>query len=311
MNYAKEIFNAFTSIWSVALYLALITSSVFSMIVNNYFVGDDFTWLRWVADCKKVASSQVPAMCQPLAHTILDFFTSANGFFYRPGTKVYFYIMYAFFALNNDFYHIVSIALNFLVGLLVYILSLKLLKNKLFAFIAALFFILFSIHFEAVYWISSVGFLISAFCMLFSLVTYIYWKEKKYWVLLVFSVLAAFTGSFFHELGIITPFIIVLYDLCFAFKSNFYKKIKSGLHFLPFFLIIPIYLLMRFLAQSHWSGGDYSYNILKLPFNFIGNTIGYIGMTLLGPSFQDTATALRAIAKGNVSHVVVGVILDV
>lgn len=311
INYARELGRTLSSIWAVGLYLLLITASVFGMIVKNYFTADDFTWLRWVADCKKITHLNGLSSCQPVFQTIVDFITKADGFFFRPGTKIYFYFMYSIFWLNSSFYHVVSIVVHFLTALFVYVLAQKLLKNKLFAFISALFFVVFSVHFESVFWISSTGHLIAAFCMLFSLVTYIYWRENKAWILLVLSLLSAFAATFFHEFAVVMPLLIIAFDLCFSYKKDFYKKWKKGIVYLPYIVISAIYLFMRFMANSHWSGGDYSYNLPKLPLNTIGNTIGYLGMTIFGPAFQDTAASLRAVAKSNSFLLIVGVIIAI
>jgi hypothetical protein len=60
------------------------------------------------------------------------------------------------------------------------------------------------------------------------------------------------------------------------------------------------YLALRLIANSHWFNGDYSYNLLKLPYNFLGNAIGYAGLDLLGPLFLPFYNALRAFSRHNI-----------
>lgn len=86
------------------------------------------------------------------------------------------------------------------------------------------------------------------------------------------------------------------------------KKIIKKAEYWITLLPIAVYLAMRFFAQSHWFNGDYSYNILKLPLNIVGNTIGYILLIFLGPLSLRFYEILRNISKTHVA-VSVGVLL--
>jgi hypothetical protein len=308
INYLTELKRALSSVWFISLYLVIVSFSTFGMIIRNYFVGDDFTWLRWAADCKKILLPNGLSDCQPLTNTLLSYFSDAGGFFYRPGTKVYFYFMYSFFWLNSWFYHVFSILLHFGVAVLVYILALKLLKRKLFAFISAFLFVILAVHYESVFWIASTGHLIASFGMLASLLLYIVWQEKRSVIYLILSLLFAFTALFFHEFAVVMPLLIVLYDICFVYKKTLTKKILTSYWYLFFIIIDAIYAYMRYAADSHWLQGDYNYNLAKLPFNSIGNLIGYIGITLFGPGFNNVQLTFRNLAKTN-SLVLMGEVL--
>lgn len=114
--YQKNVFNLFaelrkfaTSAYAVVAYLLFVSIVLFYPMLGNFFVGDDFTWFRWVADCAP--------NCSPI-NTLIGYFTDANGFFYRPGTKIYFYLMYSNFWLNQVVYHAVSLFLHFIVAAL-------------------------------------------------------------------------------------------------------------------------------------------------------------------------------------------------
>ena len=96
----KEFQRIATSTPAIAVYIFLLTFLLYSPMTRNNFVGDDFTWFRWVAD-------------RPInAETISRYFTQSEGFFYRPGTKIYFLIMYTVFWLNQNAYHMVSLVLH-------------------------------------------------------------------------------------------------------------------------------------------------------------------------------------------------------
>lgn len=299
INYFKELMKALSSVWFVSLYLIIIAFSTFGMMLRNYFVGDDFTWLRWAADCKKVLLPNGLSDCQPLTNTLLSYFSDAGGFFYRPGTKVYFYFMYSFFWLNSVFYHVASLLLHFGVTVLVYILALKLLKRKFFAFISAFLFMILAVHYEMVFWIAATGHLIAAFGMLTSLLLYILWQEKRHFIYLLLSLVFAFSALFFHEFAIVMPILIIFYDVCFVHKKLIIKNIFRNYWYIFYILADAVYGYMRLSAHSHWLQGDYNYNLTKLPFNSIGNLVGYIGITLFGPGFNDVQLMFRNLAKTN------------
>lgn len=283
INLYKELLKVITSSYAVVIYLLIITAAIFYSLSNYYFVGDDFTWLRWTIDCQQ---------CEPTLTRVIRSFTDADGFFYRPGTKLYFSFMHASFWLNQTMYHLVSLTLHFFVATLVFVISKRILKSALLSAIGTVFFLTLSGHHEAIFWISSTGFLFNAAFALLSLLLFIYWKEKKKIVYFIASLIAIIFSLLFHELGVVVPLLIIAYDIVFEEKSisiNLFKKA----HYVALLSPILPYLVVRFLAQSHWFSGDYSYNLLKLPYNIVGNTIGYLLLVFLGPSSLPFYTALR------------------
>lgn len=292
----EEFKKTITSTYAVIIYLFVTVAVTFSAITNYFFVGDDFTWFKWIADCKNnIVGSQ---QCQSIVTTIFHYFTESNGFFYRPGTKVYFLLMYSGFWLNQVVYHMVSIFLHFVVTMLIFLISKKILKNFLLSAGAAFLFLILSGYSEAVFWISSTGFLFNAVFSLLSLYFYTIWEEKKKNIYFVLSLASIVFGLMFHELGVVTPLFIILYAIVIEEKltlSGLFKK-SSYLVFLS--PIIP-YLGLRFLAQSHWFNGDYSYNLLKLPYNIVGNIIGYLLLALFGSASLPFYQGLRNFSKGH------------
>src|SRR5258708_5638621 len=268
----KELRKAITSPLAIILYLFVIAVILFFPFSSNYFVGDDFTWLRWAADSP---------------HNILRFFTESNGFFYRPGTRIYFSLMYQIFWLNQTFYHFISIFLHFLVAALLFITLRKILKNYILSIIGALLFLVLSGYHEAVFWISSTGTLFNAIFALAALLFFLYWREKKDRIYLSLSIISICLGLLFQEIGVLTPLIVIAYDLIFSIKKLF-KKI-----YLVILSPLLPYLILRFVSQSHWFSGDYSYNILKFPLNVVGNSIGYFVLDLLGPQSLGLYETLR------------------
>lgn len=287
----QETRKALASTFAVLIYIGIGTIALFSPILSNFFVGDDFTWLRWAAESKLNLS------------TITDYFLNSDGFFYRPGTKTYFLVMYSIFWLNPVVYHVVSVVLHFLAVVLFYLLALKVTRDKLVSGMSAFIFLIGSGYLEAVVWISVTGHLFSIVFILLSVLLYIAWIDTRRRVFYILSLLSIVLGLLFYEMGIVAPLLIIAYLLVFKTEKIGLRPLLSifkNLYNLLIFTPVVFYLLIRWISQSHWFNGDYSYDLLKLPFNFVGNLLGYILLTLFGPITLPIYQTLRVTARENI-----------
>ncbi|MDP3988442.1 MAG: O-antigen ligase family protein [Candidatus Levybacteria bacterium] len=294
VNPYKEFKKAITSSLAVISYLFTTVVVAFSGILNYFFVGDDFIWFRWIADCQ----SAILGRCPTAGAAIFSYFTNSNGFFYRPGTKAYFFLMYSIFWLNQSAYHLVSIFLHFAVAMLLFLIFKRILKDFFLSALSAFLFIILSGPSEEVFWISATGHLFNALFILLSLFLFILWREKKKNLFFVLSILSIIFSLLFYELGIVAPLIIILYSFVFEEKFDFKALLKKKNYSIFFLPIIP-YFAIRYFSGSHWLNGDYSYNLLKLPFNLVGNTIGYFMLSIFGPSTLPLYEKLRILSKSN------------
>lgn len=290
VNLLEELKKVAISKYAIFVYLLFLAVLLFSPMLGNYFVGDDFTWFRWIADCGQ--------NCSPLS-VITNYFTDSNGFFYRPGTKLYFYLTYSMFWLNQVAYHAVSLFLHLSVAFLFFVLAKKILKNNLLAVGAALIFLITSGYSEAVFWISSTGYLFTSFFALASLLLFIAWDEKKKIYYYILSVVSLSLGLLFHELGVVVPLLIIAYKVRNGIIPGLKEVIKRRDYLFLAFPVL-IYLALRFFAQSHWLSGDYNYNLILLPFNFIGNLAGYVSLILVGQSSLLVYEVFRALLRENI-----------
>ncbi len=286
-----------TSPSAIRVYLLIATVLLFSSLTRNYFVGDDFTWFRWAQQCgnQRIASQRCPSTIS----TIIHYFTQAEGFFYRPGAKMYFLFMNRLFWLHQTAYHLVSLFLHFLIASFVYLLGKKIFRNALLSTVSAFLFLMLSGFSEAIFWVSATGFLFTTAFTLSSLLCYISWVEKKKTMYAIAALGFFILSLLFHELGIVTPLLFLLYHRIFAGPIRV-RSVWKDIHYRLLFFPIPLYLAMRFMARSHWLSGDYSYDLLKLPFNAVGNALGYFFLTLLGPLSVPFYQALRNILKEQV-----------
>lgn len=292
----SELKKVATSNYAIIFYLAVITILVLSPMIGNYFSGDDFTWLKWAADCTSGFTNL--HQCPSVWDRLLNYFTQSDGFFFRPGTKAYFLLMYSVFWLNPVAYHIVSLAAHILVVILLYIFSKKILRDFRLAVLVSFLFVMISGYSEVVFWISSTGYLFNAIFILLGLLAYIAWEEKKKIIYLVLAILSIAFSLLFHELGVVAPLFILLYK--YSTDNDFIKNIKlKKNYYLWLFAPDVLYLLVRLMAKSHWFSGDYSYNLLKLPLNIVGNFIGYMAMSIIGPSSLPFYNILRNVSKAN------------
>lgn len=290
INFLEELKKILLSPYAISVYLLIAAISFFFPLYTNYFVGDDFTWLRWAGESK---------------NNIFSYFVNSGGFFYRPGAQIYFLLMYKLFWLNQTFYHLSSILLHLIVAVLIFILLRKILNKYWLAAFASFVFLSLSGNHEAVFWISSTGFIFTSIFTLLSLIFYIYWIEKKKSYYFILSIISLILSPLFHELGVVTPLILIAYDYIFvgSFKTIF-KKIYL-------ILLLPLvpYFLLRLISQSHWFSGDYSYSIIKLPFNVVGNAIGYFLLDLLGPQSIRIYESLRDVSRAHWVPAIFGIFI--
>ena len=250
-------------------------------MIGNYFVGDDFTWFRWAADSGGSALG-----------TISRYFLDSDGFFYRAGTKIYFYLMYSVFWLNQIVFHAVSLILHFITTALFFLMAKKILRSNLSSFLASLLFLIMSGYSEVVFWVSSTGYLFNSVFLFASLLMFVLWEERKRVIYYVSSIVFMLLTLLFHEMGVVIPLLLIAYKLIFD-ESVSVAKIFKKREYLFLFIPILVYLFVRFISNSHWFSGDYAYDILKFPLNTAGNIAGYLSLIFLGPASLPFYQALR------------------
>jgi len=299
---AYEIRRAAVSPFAIIIYLLILSFVIYIPILSNYFIGDDFTWFRWAADCGVNGST----ICQNFSERIISYFTQADGFFYRPGSKIYFLLMYSIFWLNQAVFHIVSILLHAISVILFFLIARRVTRSNSISALASILFVVMSGYSEMVFWISATGHLFNAVFTLAAILLFALWDEKRKIYYLLGSVLFIFIGTFFHELGVVAPILIITYQIFTSSTLNI-KKIWKRYDYYLIFVPIAIYLLLRFFAQSHWSGGDYSYDLLNLPFNIVGNLFGYLMITILGPVALPIYQTIRETMRENIVIAILGI----
>ena len=290
-EYKKYIVNILTSHFFIKFYLFFLFLVFFLKSLGNFFVADDFTWLKWAATTNL---GDLPRL-----------FINSEGFFYRPLDKVVMFFLYTAFSFSPAGYHISVLLIHFLVGLGVYLLIQKLFNKKILSFIGAFVFLFLPALGENVFWISTISTNLSTLFIIYLLLFWINFrknKSKKYYLLSFFLAVLAFLS---YEISIVILPLIILFDL-FITKVKM-RDDKVVLSYLPFAVITFLYPFVRQFSNSVSFGGDYAYNISNLIQNYIGNLIGYLGLFVFGqpflPIYSNARNSLRE------ESLIVGVVL--
>ncbi len=253
-EYWRLLWKSLNSNIAYVSYLFVAVFVLFGTSVSNYFSGDDFTWLKWAASST--------------FGDIAKYFTSAQGFFYRPIPKLAYFVLYAIFWLKPEGYHIVSYLLFGLAASLIYLIMRRMSVPRPIALLTGLLFTVLSIHHENVFWVSGMSSLLSAVFLFGS----VYWGLSGTYLLAIPLMICS---MFSYDGMIIAPVILVILSR----KKNWYTYLLL--------LAIPIYWVIRTRAGSLPPSGDYGYKLTALPFNVGGNGVGYVVATFAGPRFVE------------------------
>lgn len=277
IDYKKELFNFFTHPIMLIIYLLLLILTAYAGSMSNFFVADDFTWLRW-------AATAVPS-------DIGRYFIDAQGFFYRPLDKVIVYYLYMLFSFQPEGYHVFMLVLHFLTTIGVYLLAGKLLKSRLLAFITAVVFALLPAHTENIFWFSSLSISLSALFIVFTVLLFIHYRKSGSILSYIGAIVLSLLAFLSYEISVVIPLLLVVTDIFIAKPK---RSAKTLYGYIPFILLVVLYFIMRSVSGAFSGGGDYSYNLARIVPNVLGNFVGYIGLFLGGLSFLPLYDALRS-----------------
>lgn len=261
-----------TSKYLLCAYFTIFVLVLFSGNIGSYFIGDDFTWLRWAAQS---SLSDIPR-----------YFVDSDGFFYRPIPKAWYSLLFSVFWLVPQAYHLASIGLFLGISLLMFFLLRRFGVRWLIASLITIVFAVLAVHHENVFWISGQSSLLAVFFFLLSMYFFLRsWNTAKRYqrwnegAAVVF--LCAAMASW--ESLIIAPIVVVLLGTWLFKKRSLFVLLA----------LIPLYLSVRTLSGAVPPSGDYSYNVDRLLVNSVGNTITYTASILTGPKSIEYSEVIR------------------
>ena len=292
VNYLRELLRVFTSSFFIMVYLFFGTFVFFGNTLTNFFVADDFTWMRWAATA---TFSDIP-----------KYFIDAQGFFYRPLDKTIMLFLYTFFSFQPVGYHLFDLLLIFGTAYGVYLVCLRIFKTKVYSIMAAAIFLLLPMHFENTFWISTISINLAGLFIVWGTWAFLRLREKpsifNYVGVLLFALLAVFS----YEQGVVFPLLILSVDTILLKRK---LKVKDLVLYAPLAVIDAVYFVMRSISHVAPVGGDYAYSIPHFIPNFIGNFLGYISIFIFGPYVLPLYTLLRTHTKPFSAEIIIGVVV--
>jgi hypothetical protein len=248
--YLLDLKKIFTSNIFISIYIFLLTFIFFSGSINHFFTAVDFTLLHSAATSS--------------TGDIIKYFTNFQNTPYEPLSRTIIFLLYTVFSLQPQGYHVILLLLHSLASLLVYFIAHRILKKKMPAFIAALFFLLNPLLAENIFWLSTFSVTLSSIFIMFALFCFLKpWKNKsviKYLIPLIFIIFSFLT----HEPSLAVIFYLLYAGLSILVVFIISKK-TSTLPLLIFTaIILAIFLNELKQEEIEWRyAGNFTRNMLS------------------------------------------------
>lgn len=237
--------------------IILATLAVYTPVLFNYFNGDDFVHLTWLADAVKN-----PELIWRNFHS--SWLDGTTTRFYRPLISVFMVSDYLAWGTNGLGFHITNLLFHTGSVVLLFLIT-RSLTDKLSAsnpspiawpLAAAILFGLYPLHPEAVSWITGrVDSIVTFFC-LSSFWCYMQWRTKNSATLLLACAGTMILALLSKEMAVTLPPLFMAYELCFGKFHSFGSFIKSLLYPTAiFWLLLAAYFVVRRLALGTFVGG--------------------------------------------------------
>lgn len=279
IHYIIELKRILSSSFFLMVYLLIIFFVFLGRAFDNYFVADDFSWIRWAA--------------QSDPQRLLMNFVDAQGFFLRPIDKLFIFLEYTLFSLKPLPYHIFNLFFNFSASVAAFLLLLAIFKKKRIAFLGALLFSFIPSHSQDLFWIATISTTLSSAFILFGLLSFYFARVKKSVLLYILSLILFLISVFTYENAVIFIGLMIITDT-FLIGKQFRKT--ASVKYVPYILsvgIIGLYMAIRMNANAAGFSGDYNYNLIKVIPNALGNYLGYILLFFSGENSLSFYNFLR------------------
>jgi tetratricopeptide (TPR) repeat protein len=227
--------------WHVTL-LAFLAFAVFAGTLHAGFVWDDKRQI--VRNLALRDPHAIPRFFTTGVWGLLDSHFLAN--YYRPVMYVMYSAIYRLFGPQAGSFHLASIVFHTLATVMVYLLTLRLLRASRMALIAGLIFAVHPIHTEAVAWIAALPELTMTFLYLLAFYFYLKAEEARGTALpwRIASLLTFFVALLSKEMAFTLPLVLMVYE-CLYLK----KRFADGMRRVAWYLIpAGVCLAMRFHA---------------------------------------------------------------
>jgi tetratricopeptide (TPR) repeat protein len=259
--------------------LALAGSLVYLSSVFHPFVHDDVVFIlqnphiaRWDNIADAFFRPSIPLIFEGLVTP-----------YYRPVLEVLYRLQYALFGFDPHGFHLVNVLMHIANAVLVYGLISVILKNRAFAFGAALIFLVHPVQTQAVACVSGISNLSCAFFLLAAFNAYIRASQsqqegRRFW-LLNLAVAGFVLALFSKEQAVVFPFICAAYEILNRSKG---RAFSGGWRLAAVLLPLLVYLVIRqtlfgsFASAIFENTGELKLRLLAIP----GTLAMYTGLIL-------------------------------
>lgn len=285
LTYFKYLWHLATRKVSILFYLVLAIWVIWRRTFGLYFMGDDFTWLRWAAE-------SVPK-------DIIGYFTNSQGFFYRPIPKLWYFTMFSIFWLKPFVYHLASVVLLSATTLMLYHIQIRMKVRKLLAWIGALLFAALSIHHENVYWISGQSSLLAGFFLITAVFLRIeaVFNRKRNILFVIGAIVTLLVSMLSYDGMVVAPIILFIVSMMWQPKTIWNWT---------YLLFVPLYWWLRKAVGAVPLEGDYGYKLSTFFINSVANGIGYTVAIFAGPTVIEQFNSLRLATKTYLKEISAG-----
>jgi protein O-mannosyl-transferase len=171
----------------------------------------------------------------------------AIGNYYRPLFLTWFLINHTLFGLHPAFWHLTTVLLHVAVTGLVFLLAIRLTRDRRIALIAALLFGLHPIHLETVAWISGVTDSLMALALIPAFLSYMNYREGRGWRWLASCLSLYALALLSKETAIVLPAFVIAYDFFYRHSARRWSdRIRAlALPMLCLVVVTSLYLIAR------------------------------------------------------------------
>ncbi len=253
--------------WKELLIVVIVVAAIYGQALKFDFVNYDDPYL--ILDNQEYLSQPLNILTSFTSHV---FTTRAPTSlqrvpYYRPMLLVCLIVEYQLWHISPMGYHLFNILIHATVALLIVVLLRMLTIEALPSLLAGILFIVHPIQTETVAWIAGLNDLLLAFFILPMVMAYIRYRESREKnISFLIAAIIFFTLAIFTKESAAFYFLLLpAYDICT--NSSPWQSLKersSVLKFLPFLLIIVMYVFVRQLIFGVFVGAGQLYDTMPL-----------------------------------------------
>jgi len=212
---------------------------------------------------------------------ITKIFSSFYVGMYQPLTSLTYAIDYQIWGLSPLGFHLTSLLLHLLTGLMVFLVLNKITKRRLVGLIIALFFVVHPANVEAVAWVSARNTILSALFFLFSVFFYIDYLQNDYKIKYLIATFILFVLSVLSKATAVTlPAILFLFDYLYSRKTNF-RLFAEKIPFIIVSIVIGLVAVNARAADSQISEAANQFSGMEMFFVVLSSVVTYLSKILL------------------------------